>query len=139
MGQIRDFLKISFSKPTFWRKYTETDLKKSQIGPIWRQSDLICVQSQHPWSNKHYSLLAGLGQLSLKKWLLPNRKRSPCLTLCLVLTTDPLTQVLASSSGVRKISLFSASTTACCGWMPSPDSWMSCSLGASALPTKVCS
>ena len=42
MGQIWDFFKIIFS--TFWLgepKCTETDLKKSQMYPIWDQSDPI--------------------------------------------------------------------------------------------------
>ena len=37
MGQIQDFVLSDFS--TFWRDVLKTDLKKSQICPILRQSD----------------------------------------------------------------------------------------------------
>ena len=40
-----------------------------------------------------YVLLA-LGQLILKKWLLPHRMRSPCFTRVLDVTARPFTQVL---------------------------------------------
>ena len=83
------------------------------------------------------SQLETRGQFTRKKWLDPQRMRSPLQSLTVSVTSTPLTQVLAAASGVMKSSALEMERTQCSGWMPRPSSWMSCSLAAPARPTSV--
>jgi hypothetical protein len=89
------------------------------------------------WPFWHNVLPADLGQLTLKKWWFPHIILSPWCRGILSVTGRPLTYDRAFERGSMNSPPSSIVITQCSGWIPSPESWISCSIGASRPPTKV--
>lgn len=79
----------------------------------------------------------GRGQFTRKKWLLPHKRRSPCLSRTREMTGDPFRKQGALPRGSIKSCPFSISNWQCSDWIPRPESWISGWLSASFRPTKV--
>jgi hypothetical protein len=98
-----------------------------------------------PWNMDSNSIVAmwckvlpaDLGQLTLKKWWFPQSILSPWCKGILSVTGRPFTYDRAFATGSIISPPSSITIMQCSGWIPSPESWMSCSIGASRPPTKV--
>lgn len=99
--------------------------------------DTCCTDSNNRVATWRKVLPADLGQLTLKKWWFPQSTLSPWCNGILSVTGRPLTYDRAFARGSINSPPSSITIMQCSGWIPSPDSWMSCSMGASRPPTKV--
>lgn len=106
---------------------------------IQKNSGLVrcCTKSSNRVAKGCKVLPADLGQLTLKKWWFPQSILSPWCKGILSVTGRPLTYDRAFARGSMNSPPSSITITQCSGWIPSPESWMSCSRGASRPPTKV--
>ena len=100
-------------------------------------SDTCCTDSNSIVAMWCKVLPADLGQLTLKKWWFPQSILSPWCKGILSVTGRPFTYDRAFASGSIISPPSSIIIMQCSGWIPSPESWMSCSMGASRPPTKV--
>lgn len=100
-------------------------------------SDMCCTDHNSIVAMWCKTLPADLGQLTLKKWWFPQSILSPWCKGILSVTGRPFTYDRAFASGSIISPPSSIIIIQCSGWIPSPESWMSCSMGASRPPTKV--
>ena len=77
------------------------------------------------------------GQLTLKKWLLPHRRRSPWRSSTRDMTGDPFRKQGELPRGSINSCPFSITSWQCSAWIPNPHSWISGCVSASCLPTNV--